>query len=262
MLRQISVFCHWNLLDRKTIQMKWFALAGLMAFLVLPASAADSDIRKDIVGVWELDFTPPDGIRRTPAVIVGWQADRYVAWYMESGFTKKPVETFTNVQLKDDTLVLSIRPQEQYGSVKVTLAATLDSEGVCSGRAEYVSNDGDSGNWTFTGKRVSESDFEEIETWDLCFTSPDDVERTPSVTVATKAGRLYAWYSSEDYELPADEITLSGDQVVMVINTTAPNGEDLRVEFCGSVAGDQVTGQAEYELAGQPGSFAFEGSKQ
>ncbi len=239
--------------------MRFLALMVLMTLIVLPADAADVDsAAKDIVGAWRLDFTSPDDVKRTPTVIVGRNRDELFAWYVENG---EP-EPFKEVRLKDETLLLSFRPQERNGEVAVTFAAKLKEDGVCHGEAEYSTNDGDTGTFDFAGKRMSASDFDEVEKWKLSFVTPDDERHESVVTVVAKGDKLYGWYSSKDYELPAQKITKDGDKVLMSITAKAHDGASVDVTFRGTVDGDQVKGEAEYDLAGETGTFPFEAKRQ
>ena len=81
--------------------MKMFATLLLVTACALPSQAADLDaVAKDIVGGWQLEFTSPDDVHRTPIVIVGRQLDELVAWYVENG---QP-EPFKDVKLVGESL--------------------------------------------------------------------------------------------------------------------------------------------------------------
>ncbi len=243
--------------------MRFLAVTTLLTLFVLPAGAADQQPEiKDVVGLWQLEFTSPDEIQRKPTVVVGWNLDKFVAWYIEDGVAKGTPEAFEIVSVKDDTLQLSFKPQELGGGITVKFDAKLQDQGTCAGTGEYTSTEGDSGSWEFKGKKMPTSDFEDAQTWKLSFTGPDDVARTPMVTVATIGEKLYAWYSGKDYELPATEITATDDQVVMTISAKTPDGEDITLKYTGTIDGENVKGEAQYELAGESGSFPFEGKLQ
>jgi hypothetical protein len=238
--------------------MKTCAFLALVACSVLPARAADLDaVAKDIVGGWRLDFTAPDQVKRTPIVIVGRQRDELVAWYVENG---QP-EAFKEVRLADDTLLLTFDPQERNGNVTVTFEAKLKGDGACGGQAKYTTNDGDSGNWEFSGKRITKSDFDEVSQWSLSFVTPDDQQREATVTVLSKGDRRYGWYSSTEYEVPAKSLTVEGDDVSLAISVKGPSGSNVDVTFRGTVSGDQVEGKAEYSFEGESGSFPFTGNR-
>ena len=151
--------------------MKLLSCVTVLALVVLPADAADLDpVIKDIAGAWQLDFTTPDDVKRTPTVLVGRQHDELVAWYIGR---QKKVESFKAVRLLDDALRLTIVPEEKKGEVTATFEARLKEDGVCHGVAEYSTNDGDSGTWEFTGRRLSASDFDEVLEWKIEFETPD-----------------------------------------------------------------------------------------
>jgi hypothetical protein len=242
--------------------MRLFAITTLMASLVLPAVAADFEPEaKDIVGAWRLKYTTPEAEDKLSAIIVGLQNGEFAAWFMGEGITKGDVQPIKKVEIKDDTLELTFRPKSRADQVEVTLKAKLDKKDVCSGVVEYAANDGETGEFKFTGKRLGEADFDDAQAWKLKFTGPDEIERTPTVMVGTLGEQLFAWYSSEGYELPATNITLTDDKVAMSISAQTPDDETIDVTFTGTVSGDQVKGEAEYELAGQTGTFDFTGSQ-
>lgn len=238
--------------------MRVLCLFAVMAFLAPAASGAElDDSIKDIVGVWRLDFTSPDDVHRTPVVVVGKQNDELVGWYVG----KDNRQPFESIRLKDETLLLTIIPKKERGDVTVTFAAKLKKDGQCHGQAKYTNDSGDSGTWDFTGKRLSPSDFGEVAQWSLSFVTPDDQQREATITVLKNGEKLYGWYSSKEYEIPATEIHKVGDSVILRISTKTPEGAKVDVTFRGAVAGDSVKGNAEYELEGNTGSFAFTGTR-
>ncbi len=243
--------------------MRLFAITTLMASLVLPAAAADFQPEaKDIVGAWQLKYTTPDAGDKTSAIIVGLQNGEFAAWHMDDGIAKGNPEAIEKVEIKGDSLELTFRPKSRDDQVEVTLKAKLDKQDACSGVATYAADDGEKGEFKFTGKRLGEADFDEVQSWKLKFTGPDEIERTPTVMVASLGEQLFAWYSHENYELPATNITLTDDKVAMSISAQTPDDQTINVTFTGTVNGDQVKGEAEYELAGETGSFNFAGTQQ
>jgi hypothetical protein len=239
--------------------MKRLVMMTALACLALPTVVvADSkEIDQQIVGAWKLDFTAPDGVRRTPIVVVGRQYQKYVAWYVE----KDQPEPFQNVQLRDDLLVGTISPQERP-DITVTLESRLAAPDRCTGTARYRSKDGsDSGSWNFTGQRVNPSSFDEVMTWKLSFTTPDYQQHSPTITVVSQGDKLYAWYSGKDHELPATAISVDGNRVEMKISAVSPEGSPIDVTFRGTVNGDEVSGNAEFRMPGDSGGFAFKGKR-
>jgi len=242
--------------------MKSYLSFAVVAALTIPALGAKPTASefeaaaKQIVGAWRLEFTTPDDVERTPMVLVGRQHDKLVAWYIE----KDKPQSFKKVRLEDDTLVLTIRPKQKKDT-EVTLRARLQKDNVCVGEATYKSDDGDTGSWDFKGKRVTESDFDATEQWELNFVSPDDQEHEATVTVVAKDDQLYGWYSSKDFDIPALKFTQKDDKVVMSLNATTDEGVKVDVTFRGTIDGDQVEGEAEYNMEGDIGSFPFEGRR-
>ena len=207
--------------------MKRIVLTTVLVCIALPAMVvrADSnDVDKQILGAWKLEFTTPDGVERTPLVLVGRQYDKYAAWHVGDN----RIEPFTGVQLKDDILVGTIKPQEEP-NVTVTLEATLTAEDRWGGTGKYKADDGETASWEFTGKRVCLSSFDEVETWVLSFVSPDDERHSPSITVFSKNGNLHAWYSGKDHKLPASKLTVDGDQVEMTISAESVEAKKVKV---------------------------------
>jgi hypothetical protein len=243
--------------------MRLFAITTLVASLVLPAVAADFEPEaEDIVGAWQLKYTTPDAGDATSAIIVGLQNGEFAAWHMQEGIEKGDVEEVKKVEIKGNSLELTFRPKSRDGQVEVTLTATMEKQNACSGVAKYAADDGETGEFKFTGKRLGEADFDEVQAWKLKFTGPDEIERTPTVMVFSQGEQLFAWYSSEGYELPATNITATDDKVEMSISAQTPDDQTIDVTFTGTVNGDQVKGEAEFDLAGETGTFDFEGSLQ
>lgn len=235
---------------------------AVFVLLVGPAAAADLTVeqvetaQKEIVGAWKLDFTTPDYVRRTPIVLVGRQFRELVAWYIE----ENEPEAFKTVRLNDDTLILTIRPKER-NDVTVTFEATSETDGVCVGTGTYKADDGDAGSWELKGKRMSFSDFDETQKWQLSFVTPDNQQRDPVVTVVSKDDQLYGWYSSEDHEVPATKLAVTGDDVVLSLTVKTRSGASVDVKFRGTLSADRVQGTADYDADGETGSFPFTGER-
>ncbi len=195
----------------------------------------------------------------TPLVIVGRQHEDLFAWHVSE---KGKIEVFKKVRLVDETLLLTIVPKSQGGAVTVTFAAQLEKENVCNGEAKYTSDDGDSGSWKFTGKRYSAYDFDDAEKWNISFMTPDYEEHEAVVTVAADGEKLYGWYSSDKYEVPAKKVVMEGNEVSMSITVKTQDGATIDVTFKGTLDGGLVEGEAEYDLEGDTGTFTFKGKRQ
>lgn len=233
----------------------WAVFASLACVVLARAEANDVD--RQILGAWKLQFTTPDGVQRTPVVIIGRQYQQYVAWYVAD---QQP-EPFRDVQLKGETLVGTISPQERPG-MTVTLESKLNGENQCVGTARYHSTRGDgAGQWSFVGHRMAVSSFDEVMTWKLRFVAPDNEQHESTVTVVTKDGQRYAWYSGRDHELPARRIAIDGNRVTMSMTAQTPEGSQVDVTFRGTVTGNAVSGSAEYRVGSDAGSFPFQGTR-
>ncbi|MCA9189149.1 MAG: hypothetical protein R3E01_00145 [Pirellulaceae bacterium] len=235
-------------------------LLTLFAPAIAVAETATADFvatTKQVIGAWKLDFTTPDDVHRTPIVIVGRQHDQLVAWYVEN---EQP-ESFKKVALEGEQLVLTIRPKTRP-EVEVTLKAQQgSSEDKCTGTATYRADDGGTGSWPFTGARLTPDQFDGTEAWNINFVAPDGERHDATVTVLEKDGRLYAWYSGRDHELPASKMEKNGDAVVLTVEAKTADGTDVKVTFNGKVANDRVSGTANFDLGGETGSFSFEGRR-
>lgn len=165
-----------------------------------------------------MKYTTPDAGDKTSAIIVGLQNGEFAACYTDNGIAKADVEAVKKVEIKDNSLELTFRPKSREDQAEVTLKATMEKQDVCSGVAKYAADDGETGEFKFTGKRLGESDFDEVQSWKPKFIGPDKIERTPTVMVGTLGEQLFAWYSSEGYELPATNIMLTDDKVAMPIS--------------------------------------------
>ena len=242
--------------------MRTFLSFVVATSIAIPAVAAprSSDVAesaKKIVGAWKLEFTTPDDVDRSPIVLVGREHQKFVAWYVEKD--KKP-ESFKRVRLEGDKLMLTIRPKERK-DIEVTFEASLKKENVCAGEATYRSDDGDSGSWDFKGQRVAKSDFDEMQNWQLSFVTPDDQKHEATVTVAARKDKLYGWYSSKDFDIPATKLDKDGSKITLSLTTKTKDGMTVDVTFRGTVDGDHVKGEAKYDLEGDTGSFPFTGKR-
>lgn len=98
----------------------------VMSSLALVTSSAlgavdeRSAVDQDLLGVWQLKFTTPDGIVRDPVMIVGRQYESYLAWQIVGG----RAEPFKSVRLRGETLTLTIDPSQEP-DVSVTLEIEL-----------------------------------------------------------------------------------------------------------------------------------------
>ena len=82
------------------------------------------------------------------------------------------------------------------------------------------------------------------------------------MTVVSKDQKLYGWYSSKEHELPARKVSKDGEKVALSITVKTRDGGKVDVTFRGTVDGDQVDGEAEYDFEGETGSFPFKGKRQ
>ena len=99
-------------------------------------------------------------------------------------------------------LARSIR--QEHPGVEVTLESRLTAENQCAGTAKFRSkNGGDAGSFNFKGERMPLSSFNDVSTWKLQFTAPDNEKHDATITVVAHGGKHYAWYSGRDHELPA-----------------------------------------------------------
>lgn len=238
--------------------MKTFVSIAACAVVALPAAAADVDkAARKAVGAWQLEFTTPENDQRTPIVIVGRQRDELVAWYV----AEAEPEEFSEVKLDGEDLQLTFRPAKFQGEIPVTFASRLQESGACAGSIEYETNDGDSGSFDFAGNRIEPSDFDNTTAWSISFVTPDGAPREARVTALTKGNETYGWYSSEDYEIPAKKLTKEGDSVVMSMSVKTEEGETVDVTFRGTIDGDNISGDAEYSIRDESGSFPFSGKR-
>lgn len=238
--------------------MKLFVSLVLCAFVALPAVAADVDtIPEEVFGAWQLEFTTPEYEQKSPVIIVGHQRKELVAWYA----AEDELQAFSEVELEGEELRLTFRPEKYDGDVLVTFSGHLKEDGVCEGDIDYKTNDGDSGTFEFAGKRIELPEFDKTTVWGISFETPDGEQREGRVTALTKNSKTYGWYSSEDYELPAKKMTQSADKVVMSLSMKTKDGETVDMTLRGTVEGDRISGDIEYSLNGETGSFAFTGKR-
>lgn len=228
-----------------------------VAWTTATGQASSRDVDPQALGVWQLEFTAPDGVHRNPLIVVGRQYDSLVAWYV----AEDEPQQFQNVRLQGDRIVGILVPRE-HRDVTVTCEAALTAANRCEGKATYRTHDGtDSGQWEFTGKRLEPASLGQVTRWSLQFTTPDQQRYDAVVTVVVRDGKQYAWYSSADHELPARSMKVQGNRVDMKMVAESPRGIPVEVTFRGTLAGDTVKGDAEYRLAGDSGSFPFQAKR-
>lgn len=247
--------------------MKYLVSMSAVAFLVLPLSAVAAQeldpVVEEIVGLWKLEFTTPDDVDREPIIAIGRMYDKLVAWYVAEGSLEafeKP-EPFKGVRLTDEALLMTITPPQEPGVTVTFKAEPGDEEGTCRGTATYESSDGETGAWGFKGAKVAMSVWDEVQVWTISFVSPDDSEKHEAEVTAVGLGdKVYAWFSSKAFELPATDCTLDGDQATLTLVAETLDGTPVKVTFGGTVDGDSIKGEAEYDADGDTGTFAFSGS--
>ena len=239
--------------------MKLFVSLVLCGIMALPAIGADIDEDSaEAIGAWQLDFTTPEGESKTPIVIVGRQRENLVAWYVGDD---EP-QDFSEVELDGEELRLTFRPAKFDGNILVTFVGHLTESGACEGDIEYETTSGDSGSFDFSGKRIKPSQFDFSTVWEISFETPDGEEHEAQVMAVGNNDKVYGWYSSDDYELPAKEMSKDGDEVVMSLSVKTEEGDTVEVTFRGTVDGDSISGDAEYDFQGQTGSFPFTGKRE
>lgn len=238
--------------------MKLLCSLVVCSLAALPALGYEANQpMKKALGGWQLDFTTPEGDHQTPIVIVGRQRDELIAWYIADETT----EEFSEVELNDGELSLTFRPQKFNGEVKATFVGRLKKDGECEGNVDYETNDGDSGSFEFTGDKIELSEFDTTTTWDISFTTPDGVQRESSVTALTMGDKTYGWYSSDEYDLPAKELSSSDGEMTVSITVKTEDGETVDVTFRGATENDEISGEAEYNFRGDTGTFLFSGKR-
>lgn len=238
--------------------MRLLAFVGLLLISALPASGANvKAIAPEIVGAWRLTFTTPDGVERTPTVVIGRQHDELAAWYIDKG---EP-EAFKDVRIADDSLEMTIVPREKDGRATVRLVAQADGENRCSGQAEWRLTNGDAGQCEFTGERIEPADLDQVAKWKLSFTTPEGETREPTLHVFEKGETLYGWFVDDDYELLAKSLKVDNDRATLAIAAKLADGATAEVTFRGTIDGSSVCGDAEYDVEGDRGSFSFTGKQ-
>lgn len=238
--------------------MRWLAFFSLMLLGNLAASAADIQaLAPEVVGAWRLTFTTPDGVERTPTVVVGRQHDELVAWYIDKG---EP-EAFKDVRVNDEALELTIVPREKEGKATVKLVAKANGDGQCCGNAVYCLADGETAKWEFTGKRIDSAELNHVAEWKLNFTTPEGEKQEPTIHVFEKGDTRYAWCVSDDYALLAKNLKVEGDKATLTIATKTSEGSKVEVKFQGTIDGSTINGSADYSLEGEQGSFPFSGKQ-
>ncbi len=238
--------------------MRWFLVFSLMLLGNLTASAADiKAIAPEVVGAWRLTFTTPDGTERTPIVVVGRQHDELVAWYLD----KEEPQAFKNVTVKDDALELTIVPRQKDGKITVKLVAKADGDNRCSGKGEFCIAGGETGSWDFRGERVDPANLPHVAEWKLNFTTPEGEKQEPTIHVFEKDDTLYGWCVGDDYELLAKSLKVEGNKATLSVAAKTSEGAVANVIFHGTIDGSSVSGDADYDVAGDRGSFPFSGKQ-
>ena len=74
-------------------------------------------------------------------------------------------------------------------------------------------------------------------------------------------GKLYAWCTTKDLDLPATSLKQDGDKVIMSVTSKTREGDSVNTTFRGSISGDRISGEAKYEVNGETGSFPFTGQR-
>ncbi len=239
--------------------MKFWVASVAMSVFLLPlatSKAAPNDIDKQACGVWKLKMMLPTGEEAEPIVLIGHQHEKYCAWYVG----KSGLEAFKNVQLKGDALTGTLKPKDEPG-VTVTVVGKMASDKKCAGTIRYQSEDGDTGEFDFTGQQIDVSAVAEMRKWKLEFVTPDNESHSPTVYVVEQDDKFHAWYSDESYELPAAKITVDGQRVEMTIVVETKEGQTVKVVFRGTVDSNEtaIKGEAEFDLEGTTGEFPFSG---
>lgn len=238
--------------------MRLFAFLGLMLLSTLPASAANvKEIAPEVVGAWRLSFTTPDGVHRSPTVVVGRQGSELAAWYID----KDKPQAFKNVRISDDALEMTIDRREKEGQVTVKLVARANGDDRCCGQATYRFTDGDSGEWDFTGERIPPADLNHVAQWKLKFTTPEGETREPTLHVFENGDALYGWFIDGDYQLLSNSLKVDGDRATLEVSAKLPDGAMANVTFRGTIDASSVSGDVAYDIEGDRGSFAFTGKQ-
>lgn len=236
----------------------WVSMIALACF-VFPTAMTRADSGKmdtRVLGPWKLQLTLPDGEQQEQIVLLGRQYDEYRAWRVG----KTGLEPFLNVKLDEDVLTGNIKPKDAPG-ITVTLKAQLDGESRCKGTGRYHSEDGDSGEFSFSGERINPASLDDVSQWKLQFVSPDDETHKATLTVIEHGDKLHAWYSGKDHDIPVSEITVDGNRVTMKVTAVTRDGSKVNVTFRGTVDDQTVTGTVEYQLDGESGTFSFSGKR-
>lgn len=101
-----------------------------------------------------------------------------------------------------------------------------------------------------------------VGVWRLDFTTPDDVQRTPTVIVGRQREELVAWYLEKDKLEAFQDVCLKDDSVVATI-TPKEFGGELTVKLEARLESDGVCcGTGEYtSVDGESGSWEFRGKR-
>lgn len=235
--------------------MKLLVSLGLLLLGAASASAANENaIAPQVVGAWQLDVSTPDGVDRSPIIVVGRQHDELLAWYIDEG----DPEAFESVRVSGDSLELTIVPREQGGNATVKLIAQANGPDRCYGDLEYRLTNGETGTCEFTGKRI-DAELNRVARWSLSFTTPEGEHHDSTLDVFEHGDTLYGWYTGDDYKLLAKSLTVEDDQAKLAISAKLADGSIADVTFQGVIDGTSVSGDALYDVEGDRGSFQFTG---
>ncbi|MCP3695791.1 MAG: hypothetical protein GY917_26570, partial [Planctomycetaceae bacterium] len=108
---------------------------------------------------------------------------------------------------------------------------------------------------------AQEKKVEPVGTWKLSVKSTSQGQRTSTITISRKDGKLVGLYKgTRSGKVKASEVKLAGPQLSITLSAD-DIAEGLTAVYVGTIKGDSITGSVEYRVGDRSGKRDFTGSR-
>lgn len=219
----------------------------------LDVNGARVEEKVSLAGLWELVATADAGTFE-PKLHLKHDGDKLEGLYIWSDGVEANIE---NVKIDGKSLAFKVEHDLGGEKVVVEYSVTIDGDAL-AGSADYDLS-GQTGTAKIEGKRAKAADV--AGTWKIALTTDDGQSFDVTAKFERDGESLKGTYSGPAGDADISDIQVDGDKVKFKV-VRERDGQEIVVEYSGQIEGDAIKGKADFDLAGQTGTFTFEGKRQ
>lgn len=213
--------------------------------------------KRDVLGTWNFDFTSPDGVHRTPTLVISEKDDKLVGEMSANGESQK-IEA---IQMTDDGFWFEYETPFQ--------GSTLGLKYTCKPRGNQLTGtveydfEGNGGDFDVEAKRkqLSEKDQPLLGKWEFSMTTPDGIAVKSTLAITETEGQFSAKLNGQgkDFEIKGLEVK-NGE--VKFDFSNEHDGLNVDLMWVSSIKSqDEMEGVLSFSVEGNTGDIPIAGKR-